>query len=156
MLRVNEKGAAMLHSIMHERRMAQAAMLSCKHSFAGVQLPLLGKILVSEGSNGTEVLVSSELYSPLLNLWTAAGSQQVPRTSFTNNPNNIDHAQVPRSRFHHSCFTVQTPHQIFQPPSRKTCVQVLLKRDGLKLFACVTMRLKGLPRVCAPAGRTPG
>ena len=63
---------------------------------AGVQLPLLGKVLVSEGSNGTAQLVSSELYSPLLNLWTPAGNQQVPRTGFTNNPNNGDHAQVPR------------------------------------------------------------
>ena len=90
--------------------MAQAGDWPCKQCVAGVQLPLLGKILVSEGSNGTEVLVSSELYSPLLNIWTPAGSQQVPRTSFTDNPNNVDHAQVPKLRNHCFCSTVEPPH----------------------------------------------
>ena len=76
--------------------MAQAARPSCpKHCAEGVQLPLLGKVLVTEGSNGTAQLVSSELYSPLLNIWTPAGNQQVTRTGFTNNPNNDQHAQVP-------------------------------------------------------------
>ncbi|CAL5225539.1 g8372 [Coccomyxa viridis] len=76
------------------------SVLSLQHihgyDIPGLQLPLLGKILVSEGSNGTTQLVSSELYSPLLNLWTAAGNQQVQRTGFTDNPNNGDHAQAVR------------------------------------------------------------
>lgn len=84
---------------------------------AGVQLPLLGKILVSEGSNETDELVSSELYSPLLNLWTVAGNQQVPRTGFTNNPNNVDHAQVPIQSI---CSFVPLSEQLTEILSHKT------------------------------------
>ena len=89
-----------------------------------MQLPLLGKILVSEGSNGTTQLVSSELYSPLLNLWMPAGSQQVPRTGFTNNPNNNDHAQVPGKTIlvhDHPCSSLICHRKTRWKHARKHC-----------------------------------